>query len=82
MGLFLFKRQAVQKPAEFPETYADYICVFARPVEFASLQAPVVQPEPVVLPLQYLDLVPLAVAEYEQTLAERVQVKSFFDQYR
>ena len=72
MGLLLFKRQTVQKPAEFPETYADYISVFARPVEFAPLQTPVMQPEPVVLPLQYFDLVPLAVAEYEHTLAEWV----------
>ena len=67
MRLSLLQGESVEEPAQFPTgDLAGAGAVVRRPAESASLQAAVEEPEAVVLPEQYLQLVALAIAEYEQ----------------
>jgi hypothetical protein len=49
------------------------------PPEPAPLQPPVIQPEAVVIPMQYFDLVALSVTEGKQARSEGVQIEAFLD---
>jgi hypothetical protein len=49
-----------------------------RPWETAILKALEIQPETVASPFQYLQTVPVSVAEHEQCLAEQIQLEALF----
>lgn len=57
-----------QQPAQLP-TANDHNAARGgiRPLKPAAFQSAIVNPEPVVVPLQDFQLVPLAVAEHKQT---------------
>jgi hypothetical protein len=53
-----------------------------RPLEPAAFQPPVIQPEPVMVPSQDLELVLVPVAEDEKVIGERVKVDALLHQHR
>ncbi len=75
------KGQAVEQPAQFPAgDLARAGAVIWWPPEPAPLQAPVVQPEAIMLPVQDLQLVAFPVAEDEQGRRKGVQVEPLLHQ--
>ena len=65
MGLALVEGETVEQPAELPgrNGQGPLILRRLRPAKLASFQAAIPEPEPVMLPLQNLELVALAVTE-------------------
>ena len=75
------KRKSVQEPAEL--TLADGghpLAGVIRPLEFALLEPPVVEPEAVMFPPEDLEFISLTVAKDEETGGKGIEVESFFDQ--
>lgn len=83
MRLFLLQRQTIKQPLQFPpgDLHGGGTGV-SRPLKSASFQAPVVEPESVVLPVENLDLITLAIAKDKQGGSEWIQRKGLADQYR
>ena len=75
MCLALFEGEAVEEPLQL--TAADGGGLFALPLwpaELAAFEAAVVEPEPVVIPVEDLDLVSAMVAEDEEGAGEEVEL--------
>lgn len=83
MGLLLLNGKPVEKPPKLPTTHGEGgRARVGRPLKPAPLKAAIVEPEPIVLPMQNLELVPLAVAEDEETRSKRVQIEGLTHQDR
>lgn len=81
MRLALLQGQAVEQPAQLtPGNLARDGAVIQRPTKAATLQATVIEPEAVVLPVQDLQLISFPIAEDEQGWRKGVQVEPLFNQ--
>ena len=83
MRLTLFNGQIVEKPLKLAavDTYGLGISD-TWPFESTSLQPPVVEPEPVAVPVQNLESVQTSITEHEQAIRERIKLKLATDYSR
>jgi len=75
VGLPLFRRQAVKQPSKL--STRDSYCAGAMlgPSEPTLLQPLVVQPEPIAVPVEDLDLISFPVAESKEARGERIEAE-------
>ncbi len=74
MSLMLIDTQTVQQPLQLAATdRARDLFLFVRPAKTALLQPTVEEPEAVVIPAQYLQLVASLVAKDKEAVRERVE---------
>ena len=74
----LLQSQAVQQPLQLPARYSHgrLITGLLWPLELPAIQAAIVEPEAVMVPVQYLELVATPVTEDEEAAAEQVQIEA------
>ena len=76
--LVLLQGQAVQQPLQLPTRNGKRLSAFCRlrPPERSAIQPPVVEPEPVMVPIEDLELVTTFVAEDKEAAAENVHIET------
>jgi hypothetical protein len=84
VGYRLLQVQAIDKPAQLTRRDCQTLLVVGipGPMELALLQAPVMQPEAIGIPLQNLELVASPVAEDEPIRAHRIKFERLSHQRR
>src|SRR5690606_19240944 len=82
MRLPLLHLQPVEQPLKLPSALPQRPRPLRRPSKPPALQAAIVQPKPVVVPKEDLELVPPPIAKDKKTWRERVQVERLAHQRR
>jgi len=77
VGLVLGEGEAVEEPLQLPAVYTHRLVVLVvGPLEASAFEAPIIKPEPVVVPGENFEFVVCAVAEDEEAAAKEVQLKA------
>jgi hypothetical protein len=79
MGMVLAQFQTVNQPSELTLSDPQYFCPGFRPSEILFLQSFVPQTESVSVPIQNLDDISSAVAEYKQMPGKRIKLHIFLN---
>ncbi len=82
MGLALIQGKPVEQPLQLPAVdFQGSRRILVGPLKGAPFQPAVMEPEPIVVPLEDLEFIPFAIAKREKTRRKRVQFELLFDQY-
>jgi len=80
MRLPLAQFKSVEQPAKFAAGDGERSFMAVWPLERPAFETAIKQPEPVVFPIQDLELVALTVAKHEQARRERVKAEAFLNE--